>query len=273
MSELKLGNINLEASNLFPQLPNMRIQLPKEFLELQEKLEKIYEPIRKQQEEIRRKFDTPHFRRLSSIEQYHCFPHEVLYDLFDDSFQEKDVKLQWRSIRAKLWARFPESLKNGIREENYKQILKCQTAGAYVVVCRAIYPEIEAMFRDEVLLSDVNWRQKWESFEKAHDRRKFQATEFSRLTQNDHDEFELVDGSATIDEIGHFTTFFVLKLSSSFRSFDPKDTERKHIGARHLYCHGWKNEASFMDGLTGLLLFDMAARFIATMKENKEETS
>lgn len=213
----------------------------------------------------------PAIQHIFSVISCKTIPHPIYIELFPNKFEPRNLEVGWKNMRRKLWLRFPENLKDGYREIRYNQILKCQTIGSYIAVCRSIYPEIESLLRDELLLSDMNWRQQWLACETAKERRIFQSQQFNKLVKNELPGFELANSESSLEEVGVFTALFIEYLENTFDSFDPAGTDKNsYKGLRHLHAHGWSKEASFVDGLNSLLIFDLALQTVSQIKENRK---
>jgi len=197
--------------------------------------------------------------------------HPIYYDLFESIFSETDIEKKWGNIKNLLLERFPENLCNDNRFNIFNELLECQENGHYTAVCRSVYPEIEHLIREELLVADTCWKEKWDSKTEAKHRKGFLQQQFKELIKNNHDDFKIFEEDATLEEIGIMKAEFQLNLETAFETFDPsvsKNEDRE--GARHQHCHGWKRDSSFMDGLNGLLIFDMAMQYVSEKKQLKK---
>jgi hypothetical protein len=217
-------------------------------------------------------------RRHPAIKRFHCikeantFNHPIYDEFFEGDFTPQEIQSEWESIRDWLLGRFPESMDCDDRKKRFLEYIECQNIGAHVSVCRSVYTEIEALFRDELLLSDPEWVAARDAQKNPSQRRRFQTVETYSLLKNDHLEKKLIDEELLISDIGPYTATFILTLISSFQSFDPASPNtRARQSERHLHCHGWAKTASFQDGLNALLLLDMTYQFIPEMKEKNKE--
>jgi len=218
--------------------------------------------------------ESPDFRRWRSAEECSTLIHPIYFKLFEPEFSADEVKQNWRKVRSMLWRRFPENLDKDSRRERYNQILKCQTIRAYTPVCRAIYAELEALLRDELLFADPNWKAKWEDKESPDSKKGFQTEQFSKLVKNQHPDIKLVDEGLTLSEVGGIATYtFLLHLEKAFEKFDPAKVDHKETKSfRHIHAHGWAKEASFMDGLNGILAFDLALEIVSNAVEERDRS-
>jgi hypothetical protein len=221
---------------------------------------------------IRLFINQPAVQHVVSVYTCKTLLHPVCIEILPHGFTEHDLKTNWLKIKESLHMRFPESLDNKSRRDRYNQIIECQTIGSYIAVCRSIYPEIESLLREEILLSDETWKDKWLSQDTLKKRQIFQSQQMSDLIKNNLSGFHLADPHAPLGEVGIFTAQFIWFLEKSFESFDPTNSE-DHAGKgfRHMHAHGWAEKASFIDGLNGLLIFDLALQTVSELKEKKLE--
>ncbi len=203
------------------------------------------------------------YRKIQSIERAGSFFHPMYTELFGSDFSIDDVRHKWNAVQEYLCDRFPAHLDNNNRKERYIQILKCQAIGAYIPVCRSIYPELEALLRDKMLLADPIWKKEWEGKAKPRERISFQSTELNKIVREEHPEKKLLYEDQLPRSEWVVAAEFTNRLKKCFASFDPMELENDGASsARHLHAHGWKTEAGFVDGLNGVLLFDYALQSI-----------
>ncbi len=203
----------------------------------------IFEPIARKSLEF---LQSPQFKFYLDVGKSETFEHEVFIRLFSDGFDKNKLQNDWSRIRTFLKERWPRSLMKDEREERLEQIYKAQDVGSYIAVCRAVYPEIEALLRDEVRSNHaVSYK--------------------SSIKGNPWG----VDENATIPEIGFLTASFLLELERCFKSYDPKNNKpdslknsKKIKNNRHFHCHGWSKKAEFIDALNALLILDMTMHAI-----------
>ncbi|WP_420725611.1 hypothetical protein [Hwanghaeella sp. LZ110] len=228
---------------------------------------RVMEPLMQILSQMGELFQTPQFRRYASVERSGTILHPIYIDLFEPDFTSDDVRSNWRRIRARLWARFPDSLDTDTRKSRYKEFLTCQTQGAYVAVCRSIYAELEALIREEVLFSDPEWWKALQSELTASARRGKLGRELGGIVKSENQDFPLVNLDQPISPETMCAVAFVNHLEKAFDSFDPTNVDSKPNKAyRHLHAHGWIKEASFMDSLNGLLAYDYALQQVAVYK-------
>lgn len=188
----------------------------------------------------------PLFKFYSDVGKSETFEHEVFVRLFPDGFDKTKLQNNWDRISIFLKERWPDSLMKDDRAERMEQIYKAQDVGAYIAVCRAVYPEIEALLRDEI-----------KSNHKVSYKSSIKGNPWG------------VDEDSAISEIGLFTASFVLELERCFESYNPKNNKsdslenaKKIKNNRHFHCHGWSQKAEFIDALNALLMLDMTMRSI-----------
>ncbi|MEP2980661.1 MAG: hypothetical protein ABJO86_14305 [Lentilitoribacter sp.] len=211
---------------------------------------------------------TDEFKRMKSVQECKTILHPIYVELLEPEFSIEDIESNWRIIRQKLFNRFPDELDNENRKNRYNQILKCQTIGAYIPVCRSIYSEVESLFRDEIFLADPAWKEKLDAMGKASARRQFQSKELSSFLSNRHGEKKLFDEDATLSEVGMMSISFFIFLKEAFQSFDPVEYDSEDTKSfRHVHAHGWAKEADFIDAFNGLLAFDYALQIVVNMRK------
>jgi len=213
---------------------------------------------------------TVDFKIRSSIFECEVYLHPVFSEIFDSKFSVADIQDSWSQIKQYLLQRFPDVLDKNCRKDRYTQILNCQDIESYIAVCRSIYPEIEALLRDELLFGNPDWRAQWKEKKDAGSRRGFERQKFNELVKNPHKIIELADENPGISEIGIFTFWWLGCLEQTFESFDSAkvdDAETKSF--RYTHAHGWAKKASFIDALNGLLLFDMTLQIIDVKEADK----
>lgn len=212
--------------------------------------------------------ESPQVQHLVCVHTHKTLFHPTLVKVVPHGFTEEDLISNWPRIKDELVARFPLGLDKEFRIDRYIQILDCQTIGSYIAVCRSIYPEIEALLRDEILLEDETWKREWIAKKDSKSRASFQSQQINDLIKNKLTGYELANPSATLDEVGVYTAQFIWVLEKSFEKFDPaklEDSSRQSF--RHLHAHGWSKKATFIDGLNGLLTYDLALQVVAEKLE------
>lgn len=219
---------------------------------------KILEPIAQKSLEF---LQSPEIKFHLDIERAETFVHEVFVKLFPDGFDKTELQNNWDGIRIFLKERWPNSLMGEDREERLQQIYKAQDVGAYIAVCRAVYPEIECLLREELLFKNNNFLSEFLSKEFKDKRTSFFNTSFSPIKKYPYKKFGFSDDTS-LNEVGIFTASFLDALEKSFESYDLKnnlcENSRKEIkNNRHFHCHGWSQKAEFIDALNALLILDM----------------
>lgn len=217
----------------------------------------IFEPIARKSLEF---LQSPVFKFYSDIEKSETFVHEVFVKLFPDGFDKTKLQNNWDRIRIFLEERCPNSLMKDGRAERMEQIYKAQDVGAYIAVCRAVYPEIECLLREEFLFKDNKFLSEFHK-KSEKQRSDFLNTNFSPIKKYPHKNFGFSDDTP-LNEVGIFTASFLHALEKSFISYDPKnnlcENSIKEIkNNRHFHCHGWSQKAEFIDALNALLMLDM----------------
>jgi len=213
---------------------------------------------------IRAILESPNVRFWISVHRCETVPHPVYWEVLDSEFSENDIRKNWRQIRQSLWHRFPRNLDTESRKERYNQILKCQTIGAYTAVCRSIYAEIEALLRDELLIGNNEWLELLKEKSDPQKRRSFQNSELRKIINQNHQKISILKENEDTSNIPPYAYFFLDYLKESFESFDPiESVQNAKKSFRHIHAHGWKKNASFIDGLNGILAFDILLELLA----------
>lgn len=208
--------------------------------------------------------EKPEVQRYMSIVSLELPMHPIYPEIFEGSFGSDDIEQKWPVIKEKLKDRFPEELNKEHRKDRYLEALECQSLSFHMAVCRMVYPEIEALFRDEFLLSDPEWIEKRDQHQKPSS---FQQSQARVLVKNEHPDKPLLDKQLTLRDIDVFTAEFVFRLDEIFGSFEPKNYDHPETKSyRHIHAHGWKKTATFMDGFHALLLYDLALQFVIYKK-------
>lgn len=215
-------------------------------------------------EQLREWTRNPNLRRKLSVYKCKTLLHPIYLEMFEQDFSVEDIQSNWEQIRDSLWSRFPDSLGKDKRKERYEQILNCQAIGAYIPVCRSIYAELEALLRDEILFADPELKAEWENKENPNSRRGYLSQKLKALVTLDDESIKLVDSDMALFELGSCVIEFLIYLEKAYEGFDPAAvSEEETTSYRHIHAHGWAKEASFIDGLNGLLAFDMALQLIS----------
>lgn len=230
---------------------------------INESLKKIQPFIKLSQEmqqSIQQVLKSPKINLLLSFFKSGIFEHELLVNLFPDGFDKKILENNWSEIQISLKNRWPKSLLNNDRKKRLEQIYKAQDAGAYIAVCRAVYPEIECLLREEILFKDTEFLSEFHK-KSEKQRSDFLNKNFSPIKKSPSKSFGVSDDTA-LNEINIFTGAFLWELEKCFKSYDPKnnlcENSKKEIkNNRHFHCHGWSQKAEFIDALYALLMLDM----------------
>lgn len=199
---------------------------------------------------------------LSAFES-ETFEHEVFFKIFPEGFDKTKLENDWDKIRIFLKARWSDYLMEDSRtKERLEQIYKAQDVGAYIAVCRAVYPEIENLLRKELLLKNDEFSSKFDNEPDKQKRSRLLNEEFSKIKKSLSIYFGFTEEDS-LDQVGILTFIFLYELEKSFESYDPKsnfcnDSKKKLRNNRHFHCHGWSEEATFVDALNALLILDMA---------------
>lgn len=247
------------STQISPELQTIIARYQHQANQITERIEPFINELRRVTENLRPYLElaaqivqSPVFKYQLFIHNHGIIPHPVLNSLLDSEFTIDNLENNWEEMKNWLYEHMPDSLDKDHRKERYRQILECQTIGAYIPVCRAVYAEIEALLRDEILSGDKNT--------------------FKQLTRNQHPNIKLIDEEATIDEVGWHTCCFLKHLEEAFENFDPAKAENPETKSyRHIHAHGWAKKASFIDGLNGILAFDLAMGLVAKNIEERDE--
>jgi len=178
----------------------------------------------------------------------------------------------WPQIRTRLYQRFPKNLDKDNRKERLNQIILCQTIGAYIPVCRSIYAELESLFRDELFFNDPEWLSELQSKEDDKKRRNYLSQQFNDVINLRHNKISLFNKNVPLEELDQTLLIFLVFLMDAFESFDPINASESDTKSfRHIHAHGWAKEATFMDGLTAILAYDLALQFVSKVDEKGDE--
>ncbi len=240
--------------------------------------EKIQPLIRVSQElsqSLRQSLKRPEINLLLSFFKSEIFEHKLLIDLFPDGFDKQILENNWNMIQISLKKRWPDSLLNVDRKERLEQIYKAQDAGAYIAVCRAIYPEIECLLREEILFKIDGFLTNFHS-ESEQKRKSFYDNKFSEIKKSLYKVFGVSDDTP-FNEVDIFTASFLYELEKSFISYDPKnnlcENSIKEIkNNRHFHCHGWSQKAEFIDALNALVILDITMCSIDKLNNQQLQT-
>jgi len=213
------------------------------------------------QQSLQQFLKKPEINLLLSFFKSEIFEHKLLVNLFPDGFDKQILENNWNKIQISLKKRWPNSLLNDDRKERLEQIYRAQDAGAYIAVCRAVYPEIECLLREEFLFKDSKFLSEFYAKSEKESRTKFYNKNFSPIKKHPYKNFGFSDDTP-LNEVDIFTTSFLYELEKSFISYDPKnnlcENSIKEIkNNRHFHCHGWSQKAEFIDALNALLILDM----------------
>lgn len=226
----------------------------------------LFEPIAQKSLEFLR---GPEIKFYLDVTKSETFEHEVFVKILPDGFDKTKLKNNWNRIKIFLEERWPNSLMNDDRKERLKQIYKAQDVGAYIAVCRAVYPEIECLLREEFLFKDNKFLSEFHK-KSEKQRSDFLNINFSPIKKYPYKNFGFSDDTP-LNEVGIFTASFLHALEKSFISYDPKnnlcENSIKEIkNNRHFHCHGWSQKAEFIDALNALLMLDMTMRSIDELR-------
>lgn len=173
----------------------------------------------------------------------------------------------WDIISQNLLNDFPHNLDNGNRKKRYKEILDCQTNRAYTAVCRSVYVELEALLREEMLLDNKDWLNKYKKHSDIKKKKGFLQQQFSELVKSKHSDIKLHYKTENKFLSMLYCDFVKNVLLKVYCEFDHDDiNNRDNKISRHFYIHGWAEDTSIIDGLNGIIIFDYALKIVNISK-------
>lgn len=208
---------------------------------------------------------------LEGCRKHGWVPHPSLFEWLDgailDDMAETTLKSRWNTISRDLAEQELPIVATEHRSECLRQLLAAQGAGLHLVVCRAAYPEVEALAREHALkdpsfatqLESLSPKQKGDKISKA------------KNTYFDKDNSPLLE--LPISDFGgilgvEVAVMLLEKVFASCWSEHDLPVEDRAI-SRHYHAHGFPLAATFKDGLNAILLLDVAMQAFEALAQKK----
>ena len=157
---------------------------------------------------------------------------------------------------------------NDNRKERLEQIYKAMDVGAYIAVCRATYPEVECLLR-EISYKDKDFNSLYNNPATTKESKNGLLRQKLKTIKDNPFEHFGINEYTQLNENNLFTIYFLEELKKSFGRYDEESENniannftRENKKNRHFHCHGFSNEADFIDALNALLILDMAMHII-----------
>ena len=209
-----------------------------------------------------------------NIENMGLIIHEIFFKVFseilikDEGFDKKMIEKNWDKIGIFLKERWSASLMNDNRKERLEQIYKAMDVGAYIAVCRATYPEVECLLR-EISYKDKDFNSLYNNPATTKESKNGLLRQKLKTIKDNPFEHFGINEYTQLNENNLFTIYFLEELKKSFGRYDEESENniannftRENKKNRHFHCHGFSNEADFIDALNALLILDMAMHII-----------